>query len=247
MKKRLCLLLCFAVLLCLHGCGTLREEQSGPISADASSIPSTEPSAESSAETSDALQDAFAVYPVEPTGREIDLPAIECMLYDACENYGTIKQNVPDILTHLSDVTPDDLQGICEIYRFDWKTRSGLDGATFVLCGGKVVPIGYAFGGFGVTGFAYSKDTNVLYFAYSWGSGMHRSHLGMLDLETGAVSDYIDDAFWDTDISFVLSEDGQTLGISRAVFKLTEGGFTQTGEILFEDVTKLEFVPITTE
>ncbi|MEV5029247.1 M56 family metallopeptidase [Paenibacillus sp. LPE1-1-1.1] len=52
--------------------------------------------------------------------------------------------------------------------------------ASFLLYGGEVYPLGEWFGGLGVTSMALadmdSDGVSELYFTYSWGSGLHRSH-----------------------------------------------------------------------
>lgn len=57
--------------------------------------------------------------------------------------------------------------------------------ASFLLYEGKVYPLGEWFGGLGVTNMTLA-DLNgdqkpELYFTYSWGSGLHRSHVAYFD------------------------------------------------------------------
>ena len=65
--------------------------------------------------------------------------------------------------------------------------------ASFLLYEGKVYPLGQWFGGFGVTSMALA-DMNgdgkpELYFTYSWGSGLHRSHISYFDPAASQIVD----------------------------------------------------------
>ncbi len=57
--------------------------------------------------------------------------------------------------------------------------------ASFLLYEGEVYPLGEWFGGLGVTSMALADmdgdGTSELYFTYSWGSGIHRSHVAYFD------------------------------------------------------------------
>jgi hypothetical protein len=57
---------------------------------------------------------------------------------------------------------------------------------TYVIKGKKVYHIGSGFGGHGVSSIAVADPNgdgrDKLVFAYSWGSGIHRSHVGVFDI-----------------------------------------------------------------
>lgn len=79
------------------------------------------------------------------------------------------------------NITPDDILESSDYLVFKYDTSC----ATFLLYEGKVYPLGEWFGGFGVTSMALA-DLNgdqkpELYFTYSWGSGLHRSHAAYFD------------------------------------------------------------------
>ncbi|MGO4344849.1 M56 family metallopeptidase [Paenibacillus sp. MCAF9] len=63
--------------------------------------------------------------------------------------------------------------------------------ASFLLYKGVVYPLGEWFGGFGVTSMALADMDNdgdsELYFTYSWGSGLHRSHAGYFNPSTKEI------------------------------------------------------------
>jgi hypothetical protein len=79
------------------------------------------------------------------------------------------------------NVTPAlvERSSIYRIFKFDASCEACL------LFDGAVYPLGTGFGGFGVTSFL-TGDLNEdglmeLYFTYSWGSGIHRSHAAYFD------------------------------------------------------------------
>lgn len=214
----LCALVCLLLLICLSGCSK-----------------------------------AYTLSPVEQTGGSVDTQIIDRFLTNNKDypNYEEICKNVPDILFHLIDVTPDGLQGKCAIYRFTYESGTSLAGNTFLVYDGDVYPLGTAFGGHGITEFAYSNanSADILYFIYSWGSGIHRSHIGSFDFETRQLADFGGLTFSHMDISFQLSKDGQTLGVCQAQISFPNDDLHPQiikGDLLYEDITALEFVTINT-
>lgn len=68
----------------------------------------------------------------------------------------------------------------CQIFRINNTSE------TFVVYKSKVYQIGFGFGGYGVVSvescdFDGNKQKDLIY-TFSWGSGMHRSHIGVLNL-----------------------------------------------------------------
>ena len=187
----------------------------------------------------------YSIFPMKQTSGAVDQQIINEFLTDY-QNYEEIQNNVPDILSYLKNITPDSLNEICSIYRFTYETDTSLAGETFLVYDNSVYPLGCAVGGYGVTEFAYTDNT--LYFIYSWGSGMHRSHIGAFDFNTKEITDHGGLEYKDQDIAFCLSEDGNTLGICQAQICWknwdTLAVTIEKGECLYPDITTLIFSEI---
>ena len=213
MKKAFCLVLCVLLIACISGCNTAK----GP----------------------------YTILPMEKVRGKVDTEIIDRFLTDNDDYdfYGELKSNYPTILSELVNVTPKALKDKCSIYRFHYGKGGGLAGEAFLIYDGAVYPLGKGGGGWGVTEFAYINQDgqDQLYFIYSWGSGMHHSHIGMFDFSTKQLMDtgslYYE--FGDIDIAFCLSEDGKTLGICEAYINWSDWG----AEYLLEvDIEKGEYV-----
>lgn len=214
MRKTFCLVLCVLFIVCISGCNTAK----GP----------------------------YAILPMEQVHGKVDTEMIDRFLTDNDDYdfYGELKINYPTILSELVNVTPKALKDKCSIYRFLFgKGGGGLAGEAFLVYDGAVYPLGTGFGGWGVTEFAYINQDgqDQLYFIYSWGSGMHHTHIGAFDFNSKELTDtgslYYE--FGDIDIAFCLSEDGQTLGICEAEIDWSDRG----AEYLLEvDIEKGEYV-----
>lgn len=213
MKKAFCLVLCFWLMSCISGCNTSK----GP----------------------------YTILPMEQVRGKVDTEMIDRFLTDNDDYdfYGELKINHPTILSELVNVTPKALKDKCSIYRFHYGKGGGLAGEAFLIYDGAVYPLGKGGGGWGVTEFAYINQDgqDQLYFIYSYGSGMHHSHIGLFDFTTKQLMDtgslYYE--FGDIDIAFCLSEDGKTLGICEAEIYWSDWG----AEYLLEvDIEKGEYV-----
>ena len=213
MKKAFCLVLCVLLIACISGCNTAK----GP----------------------------YTILPMEQVRGKVDTEMIDRFLTDNDDYdfYGELKINHPTILSELVNVTPKALKDKCSIYRFHYGKGGGLAGEAFLIYDGAVYPLGKGGGGWGVTEFAYINQDgqDQLYFIYSWGSGMHHSHIGLFDFTTKQLMDtgslYYE--FGDIDIAFCLSEDGKTLGICEAYINWSDWG----AEYLLEvDIEKGEYV-----
>ncbi len=77
----------------------------------------------------------------------------------------------------LFNVTPKPLEDFCKIYKYKKSCE------TYLEYNGKIYPMGISFGGYGVTQVANYKtrDKHLLYFIFSWGSGIHRSNIWAFD------------------------------------------------------------------
>jgi hypothetical protein len=213
MKKAFCLVLCVLLIACISGCNTAK----GP----------------------------YAILPMEKVRGKVDTEIIDRFLTDNDDYdfYGELKSNYPAILSELVNVTPKALKDKCSIYRFLYGKGGGLTGEAFLVYDGAVYPLGTGLGGWGVTEFAYINQDgqDKLYFIYSWGSGMHHSHIGLFDFSTKQLMDtgsLIDTFGEGTDIAFCLSDDQQTLGICKAEIYWSDWG----AEYLLEvDIDKGEY------
>lgn len=228
MRKVIFVLLCICILLC--GCENIRQN---------------------STQTPPAAQPGtYTLLPMKQNSDPVDVQIIDQFLSTcshASGHYETMKQNVPDILTYLRDVTPDFLKDKCSIYRFPYAAPTGLSGDTFLVYDGEVFVLGEAVGCHGVTEFAYIEQESgeTLYFIYSFGSGLHRSHIGAFDFRTKQITNTDGLLFQKQDICFRLSEDSQTLGICQAEIRWPTFDVVSIeispGSILYEDVLELEF------
>lgn len=71
---------------------------------------------------------------------------------------------------------------------------------------GQITPFASTFGGWGLMS-AVVLD-NALYYTYSWGSGIHRSHIGKLTVEDEKLNILESDGYFHQDI-FVSHKDGK--------------------------------------
>lgn len=172
---------------------------------------------------------------------------------DYFPSFDVLKGNRPDILSYLINVTPEQLRDKCEIYYFyNSRETAGLYANTFLVYKNQVYPLGdRAFGGYGVTEFAYMHNGSdgVLYYIYSSGSGVHRSRIGAFDFKTCTITDYgkLLGEFANQDISFCLKNNGHRLAICeaeiRSNYEILDISITK-GEIIYQDVSKISFVPL---
>ena len=227
MRKALCLVFCVLLLSCISGCNKAK----GP----------------------------YAILPMEQVRGNVDTQIIDQFLTDNDDYsfYGELKINHPTILSELVNVTPKALKDKCSIYRFLYGKGGGLTGETFLVYDNAVYPLGKGDGGWGVTEFAYINQggQDKLYFIYSWGSGMHRSHIGLFDFSTKQLMDTgsLFDTFDQGDIAFCLSDDQQTLGICEAEIYWSDWGAEYLLEVDIEkgeyayDISAFEFTAIDTD
>mgnify|MGYP003291503748 CR=1 FL=1 len=192
----------------------------------------------------------YTLLTMEENTDPVDVQIIDRFLASNAYGFGyyeTLKQNVPDILSYLRNVTPDLLKDQCSIYRFSYDTHTGLNGETFLIYEDEVFVLGKAVGCHGVTEFAYIEQESgeKLYFIYSFGSGLHRSHIGAFDFRTKQLTHTDGLLFQRQDITFCLSQDLQTLGVCQAEIRWPNFDAVSIeitpGNILYEDVLELDF------
>ncbi len=121
-----------------------------------------------------------------------------------------------DIAGDFADITPDAVfeETGCQIFK---------DSATYesyLLSDGEVTPVATGFGGFGITDILpcdldENGQTDILY-AYSWGSGLHRSQLSVYNLTDKAETtlDYVN-----LNNDMLLEEENGTINVYSAVFR----------------------------
>lgn len=155
----------------------------------------------------------------------IDLQELDTYLENEYgDRYLTLKSNNSDLLNQIYDVTPFELSNLAKIYRFFSSSNCGfLEDETFIYYQKNFYPIGTSFGGYGVTQFAhfYSRTTNMLYFIYSFGSGIHRSHIGIFDFFEREIKE-VDDIIYDDDICFVYSSETGLVDLYFATIGLSD-------------------------
>ncbi|MNC33740.1 hypothetical protein D3C76_231620 [compost metagenome] len=100
---------------------------------------------------------------------------------------GNMKESASrDSTAHWIDITPPDVWEQTGLQLFKNIERAS-NGDTFAVSDGKAVQIGIGFGGYGVTSavpYDVNKDGTVdIVYAYSFGSGIHRSVIAWLDLQ----------------------------------------------------------------
>ena len=195
---------------------------------------------------------AFRVFAPEQNTAVGSSESIDASLSEAIPLYQTIKTNYPGVLSQLYDVTPSFLKGVCQLCRFSEGCESlgGLEGGSLILYREKAYPIGASFGGYGVTHYAYGESHGklLLYFIYSFGSGIHRSLVSAFDFSSCTVKSVEEKnkPFWNDDLQFALSEKSK-LEVRYSTYDVKwDDGFDITmtpGEIIYGDLSEVALVP----
>jgi len=178
--------------------------------------------------------------------------AVDASLTEAIPVYQTIKAAYPSILSQLYDVTPWFLKSVFQLYRFSEGCESlgGLQGESLILYKEKAYPIGASFGGYGVTHYAYGKSQGklLLYFIYSFGSGIHRSLVNAFDFSS-CIAESVEEKnkpFWNQDLQFALSEEGK-LEVRYSTYDVKwDDGFDiamSPGDVVYGDLPQAALVP----
>lgn len=136
--------------------------------------------------------DAFKTFSVRVTSDRVNTKLMDEYFInhpDDYPSYTELKENRPDLLNNIRNVTPHELKELCTIYRFTGTHNGFLDCETFLIYHGDVYHIGIGWGGFGVTQFAYIHSTSqhLLYYIFSCGSGIHRSIVNAFDFQTKTI------------------------------------------------------------
>lgn len=103
----------------------------------------------------------------------------------------------PDFVAENSDYS---------IFKYNNSTES------FILYDGEIYSIGTCFGGFGITSMALADldkdETYELYYTFSWGSGLHRSHVGYFEPINKEIHVFEDDALLNSDMILTVNNSG---------------------------------------
>lgn len=164
----------------------------------------------------------YSIYQVCKNDNSVETNKVQLYL-ESIEINEVLLENVPDLASRVVNITPPDLEEVCSIYRFPISGCGKYNGETLLLYNNQIHHLGVAFGGYGITEFAYSQNESRLYYIYSFGSGIHRSCLDYFDFEKemivpslfGKVNEQID-SFTSRDVSFKLFNEGNTLGLVYA-------------------------------
>jgi hypothetical protein len=106
-----------------------------------------------------------------------------------------------------TDITPASMTGKGGKGFSVLKNKNDCDSVLYL--DGGFYPLGIGFGGCGVCDMKYYPDSDIAYliFTYSWGSGLHRSHIGVFDLDKKETV-FTSDPFLNIDIMLSDSTDG---------------------------------------
>lgn len=144
----------------------------------------------------------------------------------------------------LNNITPSDLNGLVNIYKYEKSA------ASFLEFDGEIYEMGLSFGGHGVTHFAYyhSEYENILYFICSFGSGIHRSLIMAFDFNMKKMY-FVNcsiDYFTDIEFESKTNENGELeLAIYKAQFDWSIYPYFYTStkeELLYSNILDLNLV-----
>ena len=248
MKRITSLLLCALLVIFMAGCNN----ETNGTHADLPPQQTNDTSAELPMEETG---DAYVLLPMEKTIGAVNRKIIDNHLKESKDfpYYEKLKENAPYLFPYLKHITPEALKGKCSIYRFTYKPVGGLQGETFLVYDDAVYHLGWAWGGYGITEFAYTTEngSDILYFTYSFGSGIVHSRIGSFNFDTKEIRDYGRNMFLNHDIAFCLSEGSKTLGVCRAEVRWPDwdalGVTIDRGDCLCEDIRELEYVVVNAE
>jgi hypothetical protein len=130
---------------------------------------------------------------------------------DTATNVGFVRE--PEDFASYIDITPSSVKST-KIY----KNPDTCD--SVALIGDKYYSLGAGFGGYGLCDITEYKG--YLIFTYSFGSGLHRSHIGVIELASGETV-FTSEAFFNIDIMLDDGENG-VFGVFVAEVN-TENGF----------------------
>jgi hypothetical protein len=124
-------------------------------------------------------------------------------------------------------ITPNDIAENSSFRIFKYASSA----ASFLLYGDAVYPLGGYFGGYGLTSAALAdmnRDKQYeLYYTFSWGSGIHRSHIGYFDPATKQATT-LGFVYMDEDMTLTTDDQGGLLVCHADVDAASMVDFTVT-------------------
>lgn len=187
----------------------------------------------------------WSIYRIKPYNEEPPMRVAISGNHFGVETFLTLQQNnnTNDQSDYASDtcynITPDIIKESSEYKIFKYNTSS----ASFLQYEDTIYPLGIWFGGYGVTSMALADmdedEMPELYFTYSWGSGLHRSHVAYFNPKQKEVVTF-DYTLKDKDMMIIDKGDG-SLSLYEATIRM-ENGFSnfeaEKGNFLAEIVTQ---------
>lgn len=192
MRKIIIVLLTISVIVCVTGCSTMKKPES---SNSSSSILSEQkiyhiPQAQ--------RKDNYTVEGFGSLYSEYLKLNNQLELSPENDKTGMSKEEKLKYYT-ICDITPKEVKEEigCQIFKVNYSCE------TYVVYKSKVFGIGLGFGGYGVVSLTTSDfDGNGqkdLIYTFSWGSGMHRSHIGIFNCSK-EKEEWLDFVQWNKDI-----------------------------------------------
>jgi hypothetical protein len=113
------------------------------------------------------------------------------------------------------DITPDAFKGILKVYK---NPEMNASMPTYVVRGSEYVSLGTSFGGDGVYS-VIAADINGdgkkdLVYLYSWGSGLHRTNIGALEVGAQLIDHQAADMLMDRDEDIKLLSGNDNITVS---------------------------------
>lgn len=125
----------------------------------------------------------WSIYKITKFEGQIPMKVIVSGTQDGVENFLSLQQGFNSGYNKDTcyNITPDDIKENTDYSVFKYDTSC----ASFLLYEDKIYPLGAGFGGYGLTSMALADlngdEMQELYFTYSFGSGLHRSHAAYFD------------------------------------------------------------------
>lgn len=127
--------------------------------------------------------------------------------YPPAEEPEKVPQDAPTEHVAYYDITPENVYEEigCQIFKVNHTCES------YIAYGNNIIPIGRGFGGWGLVDvemcdFDHNGQKDLLY-TYSWGSGMHRSHIGIFNF-TAMQETTLDFVHMNNDMMLEMQPDG---------------------------------------
>lgn len=160
---------------------------------------------------------------IEYTDGEIDKESLDAYFLSNEEDYpsyNALKANTPSLLDNVKMLkSSESFIHNLELFRFSSNGNGFLDGETFIYDNNNYYQLGGAFGGYGLTEFVRRQGNggHWLYFVYSFGSGIHRTEIGIFDLLHNGLY-FIKDLTLEQgkDFTFMLDESDNSIDLYEA-------------------------------